>query len=509
MVAFFALLGCPDQQLTAVTKDSGDVAYEPDIEIEPDALSFADLMSGQEEIQSFTIENRGNVDLHLENIVLTGTTAFTVGTDQATATIAPGSKITVPVTFTPVNPEDFGTISVFSDDPDSPELPVSLDGTGLVPQLYISPNPYGFGSVMLDCEQTQPITFTNIGSATLTVTQVVITAEGFTLGDFATPFYLEAGESSSIDLNFLPSEEVAYGGEIWVASDSLVETSTVSVSGSGTTESEVTDEYWQGDGPWDRTDIFFYVDQSCSMADDKQNMTDNFLDFTEMLAGLDLDWQIVVSTLDSGCSSVGILTPDTPNLETAFLTGVEGFAGRYTEAGLHIATNGVQNSTPGNCNEGFLREDSKPQLVLVSDEPDQSPGSWSTYVSDIQAVAPEASITAIVGDVPSGCSTADPGTGYYEAATATRGAFLSICEQDWSTYFDAIATLSSTGATDRFGLSSTPDPVTIVVTVDDTITNEGWTYDQGGNAVVFDEASVPGPGAHVVIDYTILGDCVE
>ncbi|MBM4365656.1 MAG: choice-of-anchor D domain-containing protein [Deltaproteobacteria bacterium] len=509
MTAILALLGCPDQQLTVVTKDSGDVAYEPDIEIEPDALSFADLMPGQEEIQSFTIENRGNVDLHLSNIVLTGTTAFTVGTDQATATIAPGSKITVPVTFTPVNPEDFGTISVFSDDPDSPELPVSLDGTGLVPQLYISPNPYGFGSVMLDCEQTQPITFTNIGSATLTVTQVVITADGFTLGDFATPFYLEAGESSSIDLNFLPSEEIAYGGEMWVASDSLVETSTVSVSGSGTTESEVTDEYWQGDGPWDRTDIFFYVDQSCSMADDRKNMTDNFLDFTEMLAGLDLDWQIAVSTLDSGCSSVGILTPDTPNLETAFLTGVDSYAGRYTEAGLHIATNGMQNSTPGNCNDGFLREDSKPQLVLVSDEPDQSPGSWSSYVSDIQAVAPEASITAIVGDVPSGCATADPGTGYYEAATATRGAFLSICEQDWSTYFDAIATLSSTGATDRFGLSSTPDPVTIVVTVDDDITTEGWTYDAGGNAVVFDEASVPGPGAHVVIDYTILGDCID
>ena len=509
MVAVLLFAACPDQQLSAVTKDDGDVVYEPDIEIEPDALSFADLRPGDETSQSFTVTNLGAVDLHLSNIVLTGTTAFSVGTEQATATLSPGSTITVPVTFTPVNPEDFGTILVYSDDPDSPELPVALDGTGLIPQLYISPNPYGFGKVMLDCEQSQPLTFTNIGSATLTVTQVVTTADGFALGDLALPFYLEAGESQEVDLTFTPDAEIAYGGEVWVASDSLVPSTMVTVSGTGTTESEVADEFWQGDGPWDRTDIFFYVDQSCSMADDRENMTDNFLDFTEMLAGLDLDWQIIVSTSDSGCSNTGILTPDTPGLESAFLAGVDGFAGRYTEGGLQIAANAIANTVPGKCNDGFLRDDSKPQLVLVSDEPDQSPGGWASYVAEIQSYAPQAAITAIVGDVPGGCSTADPGTGYYEAATATSGAFLSICEQDWGTYFDAIATLSSTGRTDRFGLSSNPDVDTIGVWVDEKRSTEGWTYDAGGNAVVFDNDHVPESGAHVVVEYTILGDCEQ
>jgi hypothetical protein len=288
-----------------------------------------------------------------------------------------------------------------------------------------------------------------------------------------------------------------------------VSTTTVAVSGKGTTESGVADEFWQGDGPWDRTDIFFYVDQSGSMADDQDNMIANFSGFVEQLERLDLDWQIIISTRDTGCSNTGILTPDTPNLETAFLEGVRGAGGRYTEAGLTVAAGAINRSVPNECNEGFLREDSKTSVVLVSDEPDQSPGSYAGYVAQIQSVAPTAAITAIVGDVPNGCATADPGYGYYEAAIATHGAFLSICEADWSTYFDAIAVLSSTGQTDRFGLSSPPDPATLQVSVDNTVLATGWSYDEAGQAVVFDSASVPAPGAYILVEYDLLADCAD
>ncbi len=510
MFALWVLSGCPvDQEFTPSTKDKGQVDPLPDIEIEPDALVFEMADPGSETEQTITIENRGDLDLHVTNLVLSGTTAFSVGTEVTTATISPGSKITVPIRFTPVNPEDFASLVVTSDDPDSGSLTVPLTGTGKIPQLYVSPNPYNFGSVLLDCAREQPLTLSNIGNGTLIVDKAVTTATGFELDASALPAYLGPDESLSLALLFTPPEALDYGGEIWLTSNSLVTTTTVALSGTGTTESGVVDEFWQGDGPWDRTDIFFYVDQSGSMADDQDNMIANFSSFVDKLEKLDLDWQMMVATRDTGCNNSGILTPETPNLESAFLEGVRGSGGRYTEAGLTVAASGMTRAVPGECNEGFLRADSKASVVLVSDEPDQSPGSYTSYVAQMQAVAPNVAITAIVGDVPNGCATADPGYGYYEAALATHGAFLSICEADWSTYFDAIAVLSSTGETDRFGLSSPPDPTTLKVTVDNVALTSGWTYDAAGQAVVFDAEAVPGPGAHIVVEYTLLADCAE
>ncbi len=510
MFALLVLVGCPvDQEFTPSTKDKGEVELLPDIEVEPDALVFEMADPGSESSQTITIENRGELDLHITNLVLSGTTAFGVGTEETSATLAPGAKLSLPVTFTPVNPEDFASLVVTSDDPDSGVLTVPLSGSGKIPQLYVSPNPYDFGSVLLECPREQPLTLTNIGNGTLVVDKAVTTADGFELDSSLLPAYLGPDESVALDLRFTPEAAEEYGGEIWITSNSLVDTTTVSLTGSGTLDASVADEFWQGDGPWDRTDIFFYVDQSGSMADDQDNMIANFSGFVAMLEKLDLDWQIIISTRDTGCSNTGILTPETPNLESAFLEGVRGAGGRYTEAGLTVAAGGISRAVPGECNEGFLRADSKTSIVLVSDEPDQSPGSYTGYVSTIQAVAPNAAITAIVGDVPNGCGTADPGYGYYEAAIATHGAFLSICEADWSTYFEAIAVLSSTGQTDRFGLSSPPDPATLVVTVDGAVVTSGWTYEDAGQAVVFEAAAVPEPGAHILVEYDLLADCAD
>lgn len=510
MFALLLLAGCPvDQEFTPSEKDKGQEELFPDIEVEPDALVFEMADPGSETEQVITIENRGELDLHITNLVLSGTTAFGVGTEETSATLAPGSKLSLPIRFTPVNPEDFASLVITSDDPDSGVLTVPLTGSGKIPQLFVSPNPYDFGSVLLDCPRDQPLTLSNIGNGTLIVDQAVTTADGFELDASLLPAYLGPDESVSLDLRFSPVAEIDYGGQIWITSNSLVDTTTVALTGTGTGEAAVADEFWQGDGPWDRTDIFFYVDQSGSMADDQDNMIANFSGFVSMLEVLDLDWQIIISTRDTGCSNTGILTPETPNLETAFLEGVRGSGGRYTEAGLTVAAGAISRAVPGECNEGFLRSDSKTSIVLVSDEPDQSPGSYSSYVSAIQAVAPNAAITAIVGDVPNGCSTADPGYGYYEAAIATHGAFLSICEADWSTYFEAIAVLSSTGQTDRFGLSSPPDPATLTVTVDGVPITSGWSYDDSGQAVVFEADSVPSPGAYILVEYDLLADCAE
>ena len=146
-------------------------------------------------------------------------------------------------------------------------------------------------------------------------------------------------------------------------------------------------------------------------------------------------------------------------------------------------------------------------LVSVSDEVEQSPEAWSSLVDDIVGIAPTATITAIVGPLPDGCATADPGTGYYDAAIGTGGAFLSICADDWSPYFETIATMTASGQLDTFHLTSEPDPLTLAVTVDEIEQATGWSYDEANNTIVFASDSVPEPGAHLIVSFDLAGDC--
>jgi hypothetical protein len=269
------------------------------------------------------------------------------------------------------------------------------------------------------------------------------------------------------------------------------------------------DEFVQGDGPWTRTDIMVYVDESGSMDDDQQNLADNFHLLVDALAGLSMDWQLAVATDDSGCHNGAIITDQTPDSSKLFLEDVHGPSDKYTEAGLTIADNFLKATGPGECNDGFLRDDSKTMLILVSDEPEQSRSSWDVMVDSIKTSAPNASITSVVGDIPYGCVTASAGTGYYEATINTGGAFLSICAPNWGDYFQTIAQIAATGKTDTFVLSSRPDVSTLVVTINGTAVTTGWTYYATANAVVFDEAHVPESNSRIVITYELDADCAQ
>ncbi len=66
------------------------------------------------------------------------------------------------------------------------------------------------------------------------------------------------------------------------------------------------DVFYQG--PFETSDVFVYVDRSCSMTDDAANLAANFFNFTDALEDLDSDWQVIVATSDHGCFNEAILS---------------------------------------------------------------------------------------------------------------------------------------------------------------------------------------------------------
>lgn len=485
----------------------------PNVVITPDTLVFPTVDVAEAATLSFNIANDGDADLNVSGIDLYGSSSFALLTDSSNFVLAPGEGRDIEVIYTGQGAEDLGQVNITDDDPGNPSPVVFLEGAARVPELRITPDPLSFGKVLVGCHRDEPITLENVGLASLTIDNIVQLGNGWSLDiPVDLPTTLEPGGSTELTLS-VTADEGDMDSQIWVTANDAVGVHVVNQTATGVTDPSIKEEFWQGDGPYDKGDILFYVDQSCSMRDDQAIMQANFESFAATLDSLELDWQIGVVTKDNGCFTHGVLTPDTPDVITAFTEAVAGRGGDNTEAGLILTDTALKESAPGGCNEGFLREGSKVTLVEVSDEVEQSPNPWNSYVTSFLAMAPTASVTAIVGDVPDGCGgggryAAQPGTGYYEASVATGGAFLSICASDWTSYFATIANMTASGLLNSFQLSSEPNPATLTVQVDGS-TSHDWSYDEPTNSIVFSDDAIPESGSHIVVYFELFEDCEQ
>lgn len=183
-------------------------------------------------------------------------------------------------------------------------------------------------------------------------------------------------------------------------------------------EPETLDVYYPGDGSVEprctNIDFLFVVDNSGSMSDDQQNLIANFPIFVEginyWIPSLD-SYHLGVVTTDAykwnqeGCQQLGSLVTRIGNYSDTKVCGVGGFdpyydgyrymtnnddlddtfscaanvgsSGSGSELQLLAAIQAAENyiNAPGQCNEGFMRDDALFVLVLLTDEDDHSGSS--------------------------------------------------------------------------------------------------------------------------------------
>ena len=111
----------------------------PNIGVSPASVDFGPVVVGNSSIQEVTLSNTGTANLSVSGIALSGSAAYSRNLSggsnpcgSATPTIAPAGNCTIEVTFAPqADGGPFGaTVTVSSNDPDTPNAAVSLTGTG-------------------------------------------------------------------------------------------------------------------------------------------------------------------------------------------------------------------------------------------------------------------------------------------------------------------------------------------------------------------------------------------
>jgi hypothetical protein len=275
-------------------------------------------------------------------------------------------------------------------------------------------------------------------------------------------------------------------------------------------------------------DILWVVDDSGSMSNQRQTLTNNFTRFLDELLALQVRFQMgVISTNfnDRGVlrGTTKIITNSTPNPRGVFLqnTTFPAASRARLEQGLRMMELALTEPNKSGANVGFLRPNAALAVIVVTDEDDNSYGDaayYSRFLRSLKGPGNEnlSSLSIIGGTTPDGCfppgeenyfgGLAEPAFRYSAVATRTGGIIGSICDVSFEATLVKIATALNT-LRRVFPLSLRPNPSTITVFVNGTavprdIVN-GWQYRQETQSVTFLGNYVPAPGAVLRFEYAI------
>ena len=312
----------------------------------------------------------------------------------------------------------------------------------------------------------------------------------------------------------------------------------VNLRGRGDLNGLQTDTFMQDVQP--KADILLTVDDSCSMQDKQNNLSNNFGAFIAYAAGAGVDYQLGVTTTDDDppfcpgfglpCSSgwqgklIGdannpkILTPTTvangKTVDALFKDKVKVGTNGGTESGLSTSLKALTAPLISNENAGFLRYDANLAVVIVSDAGDQSAQPLSYFTNRFQNIKGFNRahmftfnvIGPLLSSAPSGCTYDDytNSATYQQMSSQTNGVLSEICTSNWSQKLQDLGK-TAFGFRTVFYLTSAPDlsgGKMLDVKVNGVAVPAGdYMYDSAINAVKFDPLKTPGSGKTLSITY--------
>lgn len=297
------------------------------------------------------------------------------------------------------------------------------------------------------------------------------------------------------------------------------------------------DEFAQA--PNNEVDILWVVDNSNSMAEEQETLTDGFASFAAELDASNTNFHLGVITTsfmyDDPDRATLIGDPPYLTLDDDYVPMFQarttvGTGGSDKEKGLEAALYALSPTMtlPGGNNAGFVRESAQLLIVFVSDEEDCSDGGAlegqpatacytatqnltpvGGWIEELRALKDDPTsiqIGSIVGLPNSACDNVYSGSRYVEAALLTGGLAGDICRSDWNSMLASLG-LNATGIRTTFQLTRAAQPDTLLVMVDgvEAVSNpvNGWTYDVDSWYITFHGTGIPPRGSVIVAEYTV------
>lgn len=204
---------------------------QPAMSITPPSVTFGTVVDGNKNSQTITVKNTGTVNLVVSSQTVTGA-GFSV-TGFTSQTITPNNTMSFDAVFGPTTTGAVtGSISLTTNASASPTA-IGLTGTGATATFVLgaSPTTLPFGSVNVGSNGSLPVTLTNNGNSSITISGISGATGGFSTSGVNAGTILTPNQSATLNVTFTPTGSGAASATINVASNS---TTAPSISASGT-----------------------------------------------------------------------------------------------------------------------------------------------------------------------------------------------------------------------------------------------------------------------------------
>ena len=458
-------------------------------------------------------------------------------------TLPPGGRMSIRVELVTQAAQAYsGGIAFYLSNAAAPSMTIGLRGQGDSGCFYLSPGTVDFGGTTLGCGiAAQSAYAVNHCAYAVTVTQVATSGAPFSTAP-QVPFTVAPQTSSPIAVNYAPSSTGDGVGALLVTSSANPVALRVGLTGGTQAAATVLDQ-WDQSTP--KVDLLIVVDNSGSMASKQQAIQSNLDHLWNRIAAANADFHIAVTSSGmtpytagwsqcSGGANGGeagrffpvdnsrprMLTPQTPNLKSALFSSIEvgicHWDERFLEPAVAALTDPLVSATkapgtswPADGNAGFLRDDARLAILVVTDTDDDnkmaSPPPVDGYVQKLIAVKHGAKdLISFAAIVPlSNCAAAEmyPTPRFLQVAASLDGHLFDACDlNNYGAVLENAAGSLMLPLT-SFPLSAHPkDPAAIVVAVNGA-TVTGWSYHAAANRIVFPQSAVPQPGSHITARY--------
>lgn len=398
------------------------------------------------------------------------------------------------------------------------------DSDADAPDIQVGTSFVDFATVPPGCDSSpQLVEITNVGTAPLQLEEVVVEGASRHAFALAQPLLsLAPGEASTVRVTFTPDDLGAYDeATLRIGSndpdEAVVE---VALEGEGANEGVARDTFTQEEIAG--VDLLVVVDTSSSMEQDVEDLQVHFATFINRFLALGLDFHIGVLPIDHECPTfVGpIIDTSTPDPAAAFHDLLDTSMCDDNETPFDMLTEAFTPPRLTGANGGFLRTDANLAVVVFSDEPEQSgeflsphePGTFVRFLRSLKGGdASKVTFSGLVGpeSVAGAANCLVRGNPalwndrYQRAIRQTGGYLGNICDVRVQPFLRLLER-TATGLQYSFELLHEPsstDPADWSVTVDGTVQQHGWAYDEATNSVIFETEDVPPPGAEVIVSY--------
>ena len=241
------LTGCSDFNLN----EQPEVNHAtPDIEVSDTELYFGLVDVGESAGQTLSISNVGSAALTILNVPIQNEVGgtFIMTTGGFPVVLESGASMDLMIVYTADTSADVGLINVLSNDPQDPDIPVSLRGGYEGPKLKVEPPAFNFEEELIYCEAQQEFVLSNIGSEKLDLYEIWMKNDDFVITEPPTAWSLEPGQRTRLEVEFKPAVAALFEDSLIIDSNDPVGETSVPLYGVG-----------GGDGACQLLDLSFQV----------------------------------------------------------------------------------------------------------------------------------------------------------------------------------------------------------------------------------------------------------